>query len=656
VALNQNHQTIKKYKISIMGKIIGIDLGTTNSCVSVMEGNEPVVIANDEGRRTTPSIVAFLDNGERKVGDPAKRQAITNPTRTVSSIKRFMGHRFSEVGNEVNQATYKVVRGDNDVVRVEIDGRLYTPQEISAIVLQKMKKTAEDFLGHEITEAVITVPAYFNDSQRQATKEAGEIAGLKVRRIINEPTAAALAYGLDKRHKDMTIAVYDLGGGTFDISILELGDGVFEVKSTNGDTHLGGDDFDRKIIDWLAEEFKRQENIDLRKDPMALQRLKEASEKAKIELSTSSETEINLPYITAVDGVPKHMVTKLSRAKFEQLVDDLVRRSVEPCRLALKDAGLTTNDIDEVILVGGSTRIPRIQQVVEEFFGKKPNRGVNPDEVVAVGAAIQGGVLTGETKDVLLLDVTPLSLGIETLGNVFDVVIEANTTIPTKKTKVYSTAGDNQPSVEIHILQGERPMARDNRTVGRFILDGIPPAPRGIPQIEVSFDIDANGILNVSASDKGTGKQQNIRIEASTGLSKEEIERMKTEAKANADADRITRDRADKLNAADSLIFQTDKQLKEYGDKIPADKRSAIESAMNELREAHKAEDLSRIEAASTRLNTAWQAASQEMYQASQQQQSSSTGAGFNNGGSTGTDDTKDSVTDVEFEEVKDNK
>lgn len=639
-----------------MGKIIGIDLGTTNSCVSVMEGNEPVVIANDEGRRTTPSIVAFLDNGERKVGDPAKRQAITNPTRTVSSIKRFMGHRFSEVGNEVNQATYKVVRGDNDVVRVEIDGRLYTPQEISAIVLQKMKKTAEDFLGHEITEAVITVPAYFNDSQRQATKEAGEIAGLKVRRIINEPTAAALAYGLDKRHKDMTIAVYDLGGGTFDISILELGDGVFEVKSTNGDTHLGGDDFDRKIIDWLAEEFKRQENIDLRKDPMALQRLKEASEKAKIELSTSSETEINLPYITAVDGVPKHMVTKLSRAKFEQLVDDLVRRSVEPCRLALKDAGLTTNDIDEVILVGGSTRIPRIQQVVEEFFGKKPNRGVNPDEVVAVGAAIQGGVLTGETKDVLLLDVTPLSLGIETLGNVFDVVIEANTTIPTKKTKVYSTAGDNQPSVEIHILQGERPMARDNRTVGRFILDGIPPAPRGIPQIEVSFDIDANGILNVSASDKGTGKQQNIRIEASTGLSKEEIERMKTEAKANADADRITRDRADKLNAADSLIFQTDKQLKEYGDKIPADKRSAIESAMNELREAHKAEDLSRIEAASTRLNTAWQAASQEMYQASQQQQSSSTGAGFNNGGSTGTDDTKDSVTDVEFEEVKDNK
>ncbi len=634
-----------------MGKIIGIDLGTTNSCVAVMEGNEPVVIANDEGRRTTPSIVGFLDNGERKVGDPAKRQAITNPTRTVSSIKRFMGHRYSEVGNEVSQATYKVIKGDNDVVRVEIDGRFYTPQEISAIVLQKMKKTAEDFLGQEISEAVITVPAYFNDSQRQATKEAGEIAGLKVRRIINEPTAAALAYGLDKRHKDMTIAVYDLGGGTFDISLLELGEGVFEVKSTNGDTHLGGDDFDRKIIDWLAEEFKKQENIDLRKDPMALQRLKEAAEKAKIELSTGSETEINLPYVTAVDGVPKHLVTKLNRAKFEQLVDDLVRRSIEPCRLALKDAGMTTNDIDEIILVGGSTRIPRIQQVVEEFFGKKPNKGVNPDEVVAIGAAIQGGVLTGETKDVLLLDVTPLSLGIETMGNVFDVVIEANTTIPTKKTKVYSTAGDNQPSVEIHILQGERPMARDNRTVGRFILDGIPPAPRGIPQIEVSFDMDANGILNVSAVDKGTGKQQNIRIEASTGLSKEEIERMKTEAKANAEADKEARDRADKLNMADSLIFQTEKQLKEYGDKIPADKKGAIESALTELREAHKSEDLGRIDTASANLNNAWQAASQEMYQASQQGAGSEGGA-QNGGGSASSDNEKDTVTDVEFEEV----
>jgi molecular chaperone DnaK len=640
-----------------MGKIIGIDLGTTNSCVAVMEGNEPVVIANDEGRRTTPSIVGFLDNGERKVGDPAKRQAITNPKRTVSSIKRYMGRRHSEVPEEIKHTTYKVVRGDNDTLRVEIDGRLYTPQEISAMVLQKMKKTAEDFLGQEVTEAVITVPAYFNDSQRQATKEAGEIAGLKVRRIINEPTAAALAYGLDKRHKDMTIAVYDLGGGTFDISILELGEGVFEVKSTNGDTHLGGDDFDHHIIDWLAAEFKSQENIDLRKDPMALQRLKDAAEKAKIELSSSSETEINLPYITAVDGVPKHLVMKLSRAKFEQLTDDLVRRTIEPCRLALKDAGISTNDIDEVILVGGSTRIPRIQQVVEDFFGKKPNKGVNPDEVVAVGAAIQGGVLTGETKDVLLLDVTPLSLGIETMGGVYDVVIEANTTIPTKKSKVYSTAGDNQPSVEIHILQGERPMARDNRTVGRFILDGIPPAPRGMPQIEVSFDIDANGILNVAAHDKGTGKQQNIRIEASTGLSKDEISRMKAEAQANAETDRQARDRADKLNAADSLIFQTEKQLKDYGDKIPADKRGAIESALHELKEAHKAQDVEKIDKASNNLNTAWQAASQEMYQATQQQQQQHqhTGgdadghAGADAGSSKGAED----VTDVEFEEVK---
>lgn len=634
-----------------MSKIIGIDLGTTNSCVAVMEGNEPVVIANDEGRRTTPSIVGFLDNGERKVGDPAKRQAITNPGRTVSSIKRYMGQRFSESKQEVEHSSYKVVKGDNDTVRVDIDGRLYTPQEVSAMVLQKMKKTAEDFLGQEVSEAVITVPAYFNDSQRQATKEAGEIAGLKVRRIINEPTAAALAYGLDKRHKDMTIAVYDLGGGTFDISVLELGDGVFEVKSTNGDTHLGGDDFDRKVINWLADEFKAQENIDLRKDPMALQRLKDAAEKAKIELSSSSETEINLPYITAVDGVPKHLVLKLSRSKFEQLTDDLVRRTIEPCRLALKDAGLTASDIDEVILVGGSTRIPRIQQVVEEFFGKKPNKGVNPDEVVAVGAAIQGGVLTGETKDVLLLDVTPLSMGIETMGGVYDVVIEANTTIPTKKSKIYSTAADNQPSVEIHILQGERPMARDNRTVGRFILDGIPPAPRGVPQVEVSFDMDANGILSVSAMDKGTGKKQNIRIEASTGLSKEEIERMKNEAQANADSDRAEREKVDKLNAADSLIFQTEKQLKDYGDKVPADKKAPIESALAELKEAHKSGDLDKIDTATANLNTAWQAASQEMYQATQQAQAEggANGAGPDQG--TADSNTED-VTDVEFEEV----
>jgi molecular chaperone DnaK len=638
-----------------MGKIIGIDLGTTNSCVAVMEGNEPVVIPNDEGRRTTPSVVAFMDNGERKIGDPAKRQAITNPTRTVSSIKRFMGHRFSEVNQETARASYKVVKGDNDTLRVEIDGRHYTPQEISAMVLQKMKKVAEDFLGQEVTEAVVTVPAYFNDSQRQATKEAGEIAGLKIRRIINEPTAAALAYGLDKRHKDMTIAVFDLGGGTFDISILELGDGVFEVKSTNGDTHLGGDDFDHLIIDYLAATFKEQEGIDLRKDPMALQRLKDASEKAKVELSASTETEINLPYITAVDGVPKHLVIKLSRAKFEQLTDSLVERTLEPCRLALKDAGITKDKIDEVILVGGSTRIPRIQQAVEDFFGKKPNKGVNPDEVVAVGAAIQGGVLSGDVQDVLLLDVTPLSLGIETMGGVYDVVIEANSTIPTKKSKIYSTASDNQPSVEIHVLQGERPMARDNRTVGRFILDGIPPASRGVPQIEVTFDIDANGILHVSAKDKGTGKEQSIRIEASTGLSKEEVERMRAEAAANAETDRKARESVDKLNAADSLIFQTEKQLKEYGDKLPVDKKGPIESALNDLKEAHKAQDLDRIDTASQALNNAWQAASQEMYQAAQGDQGAQgadNGAGHTDSGTSDADD----VTDVEYEEVDDKK
>ena len=629
-----------------MGKIIGIDLGTTNSCVSVMEGNEPVVIANDEGRRTTPSIVAFLDNGERKVGDPAKRQAITNPKKTVASIKRFMGRRFDESATEITRMAYKVAKGDNNTCRVDIDGRMYSPQEISAIILQKMKKVAEDFLGHEVTEAVVTVPAYFNDSQRQATKEAGEIAGLTIKRIINEPTAAALAYGLDKKSKDMTIVVYDLGGGTFDVSILELGDGVFEVKSTNGDTHLGGDDFDHVIIDWMADQFKSQENIDLRKDPMALQRLKEAAEKAKVELSSSIETEINLPYITATDGVPKHLVLKLSRAKFEQLADVLVQRTLKPCADALKDAGLSKNDIDEVILVGGSTRIPKIQQVVEEFFGRKPNKGVNPDEVVAIGAAIQGGVLTGEVKDVLLLDVTPLSLGIETMGGVYDVVIESNSTIPTKKSKLYSTAADNQPSVEIHILQGERPMAKDNRSVGRFILDGIPPAARGIPQIEVSFDLDANGILNVSALDKGTGKRQNVRIEASTGLSKEEIERMKNEAMANSEADKQAREKVDKLNEADSLIFQTDKQLKEFGDKIPAEKKSAIENAHINLKAAHQAQDLDAISKNVEALNAAWMAASQDMYNATQAEgQPNDTGA-QNNTGST------EPVTDVEFEEV----
>ncbi len=638
-----------------MGKIIGIDLGTTNSCVSVMEGNDPVVIPNDEGARTTPSVVAFMDNGERKIGAPAKRQAITNPQRTIASIKRFMGHRFSEVGADIEHSAYKVVKGDNDTVRVEIDGRFYTPQEISAMILQKMKKTAEEFLGQEVTEAVVTVPAYFNDSQRQATKEAGEIAGLTIKRIINEPTAAALAYGLDKKHKDSVVAVYDLGGGTFDISILELGDGVFEVKSTNGDTQLGGDDFDKKIIDWLADGFKAQENIDLRKDPMALQRLKEAAEKAKIELSSSNETEINLPYVTAVDGVPKHLVMKLSRSKFEQLTDDLVTRSIEPCRQALKDAGLTTNDIDEVILVGGSTRIPKIQEAVEQFFGKKPNKGVNPDEVVAIGAAIQGGVLSGDVKDVLLLDVTPLSMGIETMGGVYDVVIEANSTIPTKKSKIYSTAADNQPSVEIHILQGERPMAKDNRTIGRFILGDIPAAPRGTPQIEVTFDIDANGILQVTSKDKGTGKQQSIRIEASTGLSKEEIERMRTEAAANADEDKKAKERIEKLNGADSMIFQSEKQLKDYGDKISAGNKAAIEAALNDLRDAHKTENFDKIDSASAALNNAWQAASQEMYQAGQAGTDPGAGAGAEANHNTGGNGANEDVTDVEFEEVDKN-
>ena len=635
-----------------MSKIIGIDLGTTNSCVSVMEGNEPVVIPNAEGKRTTPSIVAFIEGGERKVGDPAKRQAVTNPTKTISSIKRFMGNKYSESKKEAERVPYKVVKGDNDTPRVDIDGRLYTPQEISAMVLQKMKKTAEDYLGHEVTEAVITVPAYFNDAQRQATKEAGQIAGLKVSRIINEPTAAALAYGMDKAHDDKKIAVYDLGGGTFDVSILEIGDGVFEVLSTNGDTHLGGDDFDQVIIDWLAEEFNKDESIDLRKDPMALQRLKEAAEKAKIELSSATQTEINLPYVTATASGPKHLVKTLTRAAFEKLADSLIKRSMAPVAKALKDADLSTSDIDEVILVGGSTRIPRIQEEVKKFFGKDPNKGVNPDEVVAVGAAIQGGVLTGDVKDVLLLDVTPLSLGIETMGNVFTKLIDANTTIPTKKSQVFSTAVENQPSVEIHVLQGERAMAADNKTIGKFHLDGIPPAGRGIPQIEVTFDIDANGIINVSAKDKGTGKEHNIRIEASSGLTDEEIQKMKADAEANAEADKKVKETAEKINAADSMIFQTEKQLKEFGDKLSDDKKTPIETSLEELKKAHESKDIVEIDAAMEKINAAWKVASEEMYKAEQEAQA----GGAEAQPEAGNDVQADNVEDVDFEEVEEEK